>query len=377
MAAFDVSGDYTVTVEEWEAIAKRTLPAPAFDYVASGSGAEETLAKNTDAFRRWDIIPKVLTDVSERDLSVQLLNEKLETPLMLAPVGFQTIVHPDGELAAAGGAAELKIPFVSSTVSSFSLEEISAEINGQAPCYFQLYWPADDNLAASFVARAEAAGYAGIVVTVDTPLLGWREKDMHHRYFPIETGAGIANFLNDPVFQATYNQDGKLHGNEQIPAIKRILLRQNLTWDRLAWLRKQTTLPIILKGIMDEEDALLALDYGVDGIIVSNHGGRQLDGTGSALEALALIANKIQGRIPLLVDGGIRRGPDIIKALALGADAVLIGRPYIYGLTEGKQGVKAILTSLLKDLDTSLAITGRTHISSINRSVVRQYQGFK
>jgi isopentenyl diphosphate isomerase/L-lactate dehydrogenase-like FMN-dependent dehydrogenase len=375
VTVFDIAADFTVTVEEWEALAKRTLTAPAYDYVASGSGAEETLAKNKTAFRQWDIIPQVLIDVSERDLSVQLLNETLAVPVMLAPVGFQTIVHPDGELAAAGGAAELKVPFVASTVSSFSLEEISAEMKGQAPCYFQLYWPADDDVAASLVARAEAAGYAGIVVTVDTPLLGWREKDMHNRYFPIETGAGIANFLNDPTFQQKYNEGGTLTYKQQIPAIKRILLNQKVTWNKLDWLRQRTTLPIVLKGIMHEEDALLALDYGVDGIIVSNHGGRQLDGTGSALEALDVIANKIQGRLPLVVDGGIRRGPDIIKALALGADTVLIGRPYIYGLTEGKQGVKAVLTSLIKDLDTSVAIAGITHVSSIGRSFVRKYSG--
>lgn len=360
-----------VVVEEWELQAKKTLLKGAYDYVNSGSGAEETLAKNVMAFKQWSLIPRVLLDVEKRDLSIKFLNEKLAAPILLAPVGFQTVVHPDGELASARSAATFNIPYIASTVSSFSLEEIS-DVMGDTPHYFQLYWPNDNDIASSFVTRAESAGYGAIVITVDTPLLGWREKDLQNNYFPMQNGAGMANFLNDPVFQQKYNKDNALSKDQLIVEIKQILLKQNLTWENITWMRKQTSLPIILKGILHKDDALLALEYGVDGIVVSNHGGRQLDGVRSSLESLPSISQAVNGRIPVLLDGGIRRGSDIIKALALGADAILLGRPYVYGLAQGEAGVTAVLSNLLQDLDTSLAIVGVKTPSSVDESFIEK-----
>ncbi|SDZ63439.1 FMN-dependent dehydrogenase, includes L-lactate dehydrogenase and type II isopentenyl diphosphate isomerase [Evansella caseinilytica] len=358
-----------IRIEDWEALAEQTLPKGAFDYVHSGAGAEETLRKNERAFQQWDLLPKILTNVENVNLGINLLNRQLPTPLLLAPVGFQTVVHPEGELASARSAAGLGIPYITSTVSSFSLEDISAVMEN-VPRYFQLYWPNDEEVAASFVTRAEAAGYDAIVLTVDTALLGWREKDLQNRYFPMQTGAGTANFVTDPVFQQKYNPSGLLTQEELTAEIKKILLNQSLTWEKIAWLRQQTSLPILLKGIIHTEDGKKAVAYGADGIIVSNHGGRQLDGVRSSLNALPFISKEIQGEIPILFDSGIRRGPDILKAIALGADAVIIGRPYVYGLTLGQAGVTAVLTNLLHDLETSLALTGTASLSDIDGSLI-------
>ncbi|MCZ0703511.1 isopentenyl diphosphate isomerase/L-lactate dehydrogenase-like FMN-dependent dehydrogenase [Natronobacillus azotifigens] len=359
------------TYEQWEELAKTKLTKGAFDYVQSGSGAEETLIKNREVFSQWDLLPYVLTNVEERDLSTNLLNRKIAAPFLLAPVGFQTVVHPDGERASASSASKLNIPYITSTVSSVALEEVS-KIMQDTPHYFQLYWPNDDDVATSLVKRAESVGYDAIVVTVDTPLLGWREKDLHNGYFPMETGAGMANFVSDPVFQAKYNSDDLLEDSELIPVIRNILLKQNLTWEKLAWLREQTSLPILLKGILRADDAAKAVQFGIDAIIVSNHGGRQLDGVRSSLSALPAIVEEVNGEIPVLVDGGIRRGSDIIKAIALGADAVLLGRPYVYGLANGEAGVTDVLKNLLSDLDTSLAIVGIPTIQMIDQSIIEE-----
>ncbi|MFA9557115.1 alpha-hydroxy-acid oxidizing protein [Evansella sp. AB-rgal1] len=361
-----------VVVEDWEKLAKEVLPKGAYDYVNSGSGGEETLAKNVEEFKKWDLVPRVLVNVEKRNLSIELLNRKLAAPILLAPVGFQTVVHPDGELASARAAAGQSIPFITSTVSSYSLEEISG-VMGNTPRYFQLYWPNDDEVASSFVKRAEASGYGAIVVTVDTPLLGWREKDLQNKYFPMMTGAGIANFVSDPVFNQKFNANGTLNKEAVIGEIRKILFKQNLTWEKLAWLRKQTSLPILLKGIMHKDDALQAIANGIDGIVVSNHGGRQLDGVRSSLRALESIADVVNKRIAVLFDGGIRRGPDVLKALALGADGVLLGRPYVYGLAQGEVGVTSVLTNLLDDLDNSLANVGKNSITSINKSIIEKH----
>ncbi|MDQ0255114.1 isopentenyl diphosphate isomerase/L-lactate dehydrogenase-like FMN-dependent dehydrogenase [Evansella vedderi] len=369
--ALPVNDSKTIIFEKWEETAKNKLGKGAFDYVQSGSGGEETLQKNVQAFKEWDIIPRVLTNVETRDLTTSLFEKKLAVPFFLAPVGFQTVVHPEGELASARAASSLSVPYIASTVSSFSLEEIG-EASVGSPRYFQLYWPNDDEVATSFVKRAEAAGYDAIVVTVDTTVLGWRERDLQNQYFPMQTGAGIANFVNDPVFQEKYNRDGLLDTNELINAIRKILLNQSITWEKLGWLKQQTRLPIILKGILHKDDAQLAIEHGIDGIIVSNHGGRQLDGVRSTLAALPSIVEVINGRISVLFDSGVRRGTDIIKALALGADAVLIGRPFVYGLVDGENGVREVLQNLVADLDTSLALTGKTSVKDIDCSIVER-----
>lgn len=251
-----------VVVEDWEKLAKEVLSKGAYDYVSSGSGGEETLAKNVEEFKKWELVPRVLVNVEKRDLSIELLNKKLAAPILLAPVGFQTVVHPDGELASARAATSKTLPFITSTVSSYSLEEISG-VMGNTPRYFQLYWPNDDDIAGSLVNRAESAGYDAIVVTVDTPLLGWREKDLQNKYFPMMSGAGIANFVSDPVFQRKYNPNGTLKQDDLIGEIRKILFKQNLTWEKITWLRKQTSLPILLKGIMHKDDALQAIAHEV------------------------------------------------------------------------------------------------------------------
>ncbi|WP_067839666.1 alpha-hydroxy-acid oxidizing protein [Amphibacillus sediminis] len=362
---------YPFSYRDWEELAKQRLGPGPFGYIQSGSGNQVTLRHNEQAFENWTLIPRVLADVSVRDTTTELFNQQLESPFLLAPVGFQAIVHPEGERASARSARLNRVPYIASTVSSASIEEI-AMIMEDVPCYFQLYWPNDDQLAASFIQRAEQAGYAGIVVTVDTPFLGWREVDLTHQYFPMQSGAGIANFLTDPVFQDKYNPEGLLNEAELIKAIQAILFKQNLTWNHIAWLREQTDLPIILKGITHVEDAKKAVNEQVDGLIVSNHGGRQLDGVITGLDALPAIAEVVGNQLTLLVDGGIRRATDILKAFALGADAVLLGRPYVYGLIEGEAGVTAVLERLKKDLDVGLAIAGVQSIQQLNRQYIKR-----
>lgn len=365
-----LSTDYPFSYQDWELRCQKQLDQGAFGYIQSGSGAETTLDQNDLAFERLALIPKVLKDVSKRDLSVSLFDRHHQFPFLMAPVGFQAIVHPDGEKASARAARKQGVPYIASTVSSASIEEIS-DIMSDCPHYFQLYWPNDQAVAESFIKRAEAAGYHGIVVTVDTPFLGWREVDMTNQYFPMQTGAGIANFVTDPVFNQRYNPDSSLSQTEIIQSIQSILFNQNLTWESIKWLQEITDLPIILKGILHVDDAKKAAELGVDGIIVSNHGGRQLDGVISGLEALPAIVEAVDDKVAVLVDGGIRRGADILKAFALGAHAVLLGRPYVYGLVDGQDGVTAVLNNLMKDLDTSLAIVGVNSLAQLNRDYIK------
>ncbi|SDB83055.1 FMN-dependent dehydrogenase, includes L-lactate dehydrogenase and type II isopentenyl diphosphate isomerase [Pelagirhabdus alkalitolerans] len=358
-----------IRYEDWEHYAKKRLSKGAFGYVQSGSNQEQTLVKNREAFNDLELVPRVLKDVSNRDLSIKLLNQSLAVPFLLAPVGFQRIVHPDAERASAKSAQKAKVPYIMSTVSSTSIEEVS-EIMRDVPHYFQLYWPNDQDVCESFVKRAEKSGFDAIVVTVDTPYLGHREVDLSNGYSPINTGAGIENFLTDPVFQEKYNPNHDLSEAELIDEIKSILFKQDLTWSNIRWLKKITDLPIILKGVMHVDDAKLAVEEGIDGLIVSNHGGRQLDGTQSALKALQTIRQEIGDDIPILVDGGVRGAPDVLKALAIGADAVLIGRPYTYALVDGEAGVDQVLNNFTKDLDTSLAILGVNQVKKIDTSVI-------
>ncbi|MBM7541019.1 alpha-hydroxy-acid oxidizing protein [Amphibacillus cookii] len=365
--------NYPFSYQDWELRCQEQLDHGPFGYVRSGSGAETTLGQNDRAFERLALVPKVLKDVIKRDLSISLFNRHHPFPFLMAPVGFQAIIHPEGEKASARAARDQGVPYIASTVSSTSIEEIS-DIMGDNPHYFQLYWPNDQAVAESFIKRAEAVGYHGIVVTVDTPFLGWREVDMTNQYFPMQTGEGIANFMTDPVFNQRYNPDSLLSQAEIIASIKSILFKQNLTWENIKWLQEITDLPIILKGILHLDDAKQAAEIGVDGIIVSNHGGRQLDGVISGLEALPAIVEAVQDKVAILVDGGIRRGTDILKAFALGANGVLLGRPYVYGLIDGQYGVTAVLNNLIKDLDTSLAIVGVNTLTQLNRDYIKKLE---
>jgi isopentenyl diphosphate isomerase/L-lactate dehydrogenase-like FMN-dependent dehydrogenase len=360
-----------LAAEELEQKAREVLPPEAFTYVAGGAGVEDTIRANRDAFQRWRIVPRFLRNVAQRDLSVELFGQRLPAPVLLAPIGVQSMLHAEAELAVARAARSLGIPVVLSTVSSTPLEAVAGAM-GEVPHWFQLYWPKDSELAASLLSRAERAGYSAIVVTLDTYLLGWRERDLQLGWLPFLHGQGLANFLSDPVFRSALPVPPE---QDPLPAIRRffqVVTNPALTWTDLAFLRRCTRLPILLKGILHPDDARLALDHGMDGVIVSNHGGRQVDGAIAALDALPAIVEAIAGRIEVLFDSGIRRGADVFKALALGARAVLLGRPYCYGLAiAGEHGVREVVRNLLADFELTLGLAGCKSAAEVNRENVQ------
>jgi lactate 2-monooxygenase len=350
---------------ELERAAEEALEPGPRGYLFGGAGTEDTMRANLDAFRRRRIVPRMLRDVSQRDLSCEVLGTPMPAPVLLAPVGVQSIVHPDGELASARAAASAGVPFVASTASSFTLEEI-AQAAGDAPRWFQLYWPRGEDLAASLVRRAEEAGYGAIVVTLDTWLLGWRPRDLQLAYLPFLQSIGIANYLADPVFRAALAAPPEEDPQGAVGHFVGVFSNPGVTWEDLAFLRGTTDLPILLKGVLHPDDAARALDHGVDGLIVSNHGGRQVDGAIAALDALPGVVDAVDGRLPVLLDSGVRSGSDALKALALGARAVLLGRPYMWGLAlDGEEGVRRVLRSFLAELDLALALSGHTAVETI------------
>ncbi|MBM7663012.1 isopentenyl diphosphate isomerase/L-lactate dehydrogenase-like FMN-dependent dehydrogenase [Bacillus mesophilus] len=361
-----------VTYEELEAKAKAHLKKEPFYYVAASAGAEVTARNNNRAFDKWQIVPRMLCDTSTRDLSVELYGKRYKYPILCAPVGVQSIIHPDGELGSARAAAAMEVPFVASTASTYSLEKVAEESpNGEK--WFQLYWSSDREIAVSMVKRAETAGYSAIVITLDTPMMAWREKDIEHKYLPFLQGEGIGNYLEDPVFCSRLTTSPKEDMTSAIMLWAKIFGNPALTWKDLNYIRMQTNLPILLKGILHPDDARLALEHGVDGIIVSNHGGRQVDGAITSIEALPEICDVVQDQIPVLLDSGIRRGADIVKALSLGAKAVLVGRPYMYGLAlAGEEGVKQVLRNLIADFDLTMALSGKSTISELNRDLLKK-----
>jgi L-lactate dehydrogenase (cytochrome) len=349
-----------VSVAELERRAAEAMDERAANYVLAGAGSEGTMDANREAFERRRIVPRMLRDVAKRDLSTTVLGTAMPAPLMLAPIGVQKAVHPDGELATARAAAGLGLPMVASTASAFTLEEI-AEAGGDAPRWFQLYWPNDRDLAASFAGRAEAAGYGAIVLTVDTFVPGWKPRDLQQAWLPFLNGVGVANYFQDPVFRAALEKTPEEDIGAATGHFLGIQANPSLNWDDLAWLREQTELPIVIKGIQHADDAREAAKRGIDGIVVSNHGGRQVDGAIGSLDALPGIAEAVGGDLAILFDSGIRSGSDAIKALALGADAVCLGRPYIWGLAlEGQPGVETVLKMVLAELDLTLALCGYT-----------------
>jgi isopentenyl diphosphate isomerase/L-lactate dehydrogenase-like FMN-dependent dehydrogenase len=349
-----------VSIGELERAAAEAMDERTAAYVFAGAGGEDTMDANREAFRRRRIVPRTLRDIVTRDLSVTVLGTSMPAPLMLAPIGVQKVVHPDGELATARAAASLGVPMIASTVSHFSLEEI-AVAGGDAPRWFQLYLPHDKELGASFLRRAEAAGYGAIVLTVDTFVPGWKPRDLQQAWVPYLHGMGVANFFSDPVFRAGLERPPEEDAGAATGHFLGIRGNPSLNWDDLAWLREQTSLPIVLKGIQHPDDAREAVQRGVDGIVVSNHGGRQVDGAIGSLDALPPIAAAAGDELAILFDSGIRGGSDAIKALALGADAVCLGRPYIWGLAlEGQQGVETVLKTTLADLDLTMALCGYT-----------------
>ncbi len=388
-----------------EAAARRAMSADAWAYVAGSSGAETTADANRTALDRWQIVPRVLRDVSDRDLSVELFGHRYPAPVLAAPVGVLELVHRDADLGVARAAAAIGIPYVLSSQASVPMERV-AEAMGDSPRWFQLYWSSNDDLVESFVQRAEVSGAQAIVVTLDTHMLGWRPRDLDAAYLPFIRGEGIAQYTSDPVFRRlvadrvanpappgpkpritpetirtlrkmTRNYPGgSLRSPEPRAAVEtflEIFSRSSLTWDNLAFLRERTSLPILLKGIQHEDDAALALDHGVDGIIVSNHAGRQIDGAIGSADALPPIVARVAGRIPVLLDSGIRSGADVFTALALGADAVLVGRPYAYGLAiAGAEGAEAVLRNIIAEFDLVLGLSGHRSVDEITADAVRR-----
>jgi isopentenyl diphosphate isomerase/L-lactate dehydrogenase-like FMN-dependent dehydrogenase len=357
-----------VSVDELELKAKSILKTEAYDYLAGGAGSEETMRANREAFRRWRIVPRFLRDVSRRELGIDVLGLKLPVPIMLAPIGVQSILHEEAELAVARAARSLDVPMILSTASSRTLEEVAGAL-GDAPRWFQLYWPRDDELAASFIHRAELAGYGAIVVTLDTYLLAWRERDIQNAYLPFFHGHGLANYVSDPVFRKAAGGDLRSNPTRVLEYFGQVFSDPSLTWDDLGRLCQSTKLPVLVKGVLHADDARRAVDQGAVGVIVSNHGGRQLDGAWAALDALPRVAEAVGDRTVVLFDSGIRRGADVFKAIALGARCILLGRPYAFGLAVGgEQGVREVLANLIADIDLTLGLAGCVSFAEVDRA---------
>jgi isopentenyl diphosphate isomerase/L-lactate dehydrogenase-like FMN-dependent dehydrogenase len=381
--------------------AKTRLSPEAYAYIAGGAGVERTMAANRAAFDRWRIVPRVLRDVSDRDLSVELLGRPRPTPFLLAPIGVLELAHQDADVAVARAAAAEGVPMIFSNQASRPMEECAAAM-GDASRWFQLYWSTSDDLVASFVARAEACACDALVVTLDTKMLGWRSRDLDFAHLPFATGLGIAQYTSDPVFRglvdpSTVDRSGRptpaavralvratraypgsfranLRSGAGVAAVRKVMeiySRPSLTWDDFAWLRKRTTLPIVLKGILHPDDARLAVEHGLDALVVSNHGGRQLDGVSATIDALEEVVAAVDGRVEVLLDGGIRRGTDVVKALALGARAVLAGRAPLWGLAvDGEAGARQVLELLQAEILGALRLVGCTSPADVTRERV-------
>jgi lactate 2-monooxygenase len=357
--------EWPVASEDWERAAAEKLDAGAFGYIAGGAGAESTMRANLDAFQHWRIRPRMLAGNAARDLSVDVLGLHSPAPFLLAPIGVLSIAHADAEVAVGKAAASSGVPMVLSTAATHSIEQV-AETG--APRWFQLYWVNDREICGSFVRRAEAAGYGAIVVTLDTLTLGWRPRDLRRAYLPFIKGEGCGQYFTDPVFLSKL---AKPPDEDMLTAAATMLAtfpNLGLTWDDLDWLREQTRLPILVKGVLSAADAERALAHGVDGIVVSNHGGRQVDGAVAALDALVEVRDALPDAV-VLMDGGIRCAADVLKAIALGADAVLLGRPYAYALAVGGQrGVEELVQNLMAEIDLTLALAGAHAVRDLDRS---------
>jgi isopentenyl diphosphate isomerase/L-lactate dehydrogenase-like FMN-dependent dehydrogenase len=357
---------------ELEARAAQALPPSVLSYVAGGAGSEHTQRANVGAFRHWGLIPRMFVGAAQRDMSVELFGLTLPSPLLMAPIGVIGLCAQDGhgDLATAAAAARTGVPMIASTLSVDAMEEVAAQF-GQTPGFFQLYTPTDRELAASLVSRAEAAGFKGIVVTLDTWLTGWRPRDLAASNFPQLRGHCLANYFTDPVFQARLGVSPEADPATAIGTWAR-LFGNPLTWDDLPWLRSLTTLPLLVKGICHPDDARRAKDGGVDGIYCSTHGGRQADGGLPALDCLPAVVDAADG-LPVLFDSGVRSGADVIKALALGATAVAVGRPYAYGLAiGGVDGIVHVLRSILAEADLIMAVDGYPAIADLTRESLRR-----
>ncbi|WP_158714837.1 alpha/beta fold hydrolase [Streptomyces erythrochromogenes] len=358
----------TTDLTALEAAAGRVMAPEAFAYVSGTAGSGATGRANRAAFDRLRLVPRMLRGTRRADTSVTLFGQRLPVPVLLAPLAAQQVAHPEGESATARAAAATGVPMVLSTFASRTLEEVAGAA-GDHPRWFQLYLPSDRAVGESLVRRAEASGYGAIVVTVDATHLGFRPAELDSGYSPFLRGTGIANFTSDPAFRAGLPADAD--ATQTVLRWAQISTDPTLTWEDLTRLRGLTRLPLLVKGILHPDDARLALEHGADGVVVSTHGGRQLDGSVSALDALPAVRKAVGPDVPVLMDSGVRTGSDVLKALALGADAVLYGRPYVYGLgLDGGRGVEHVLRCLLTDLGLALALTGCASLADVGPHVL-------
>ncbi|TXC96483.1 lactate 2-monooxygenase [Streptomyces sp. ISID311] len=343
---------------------QRLGPGPV-GYVAGSAGTGSTADANRAALDRRRIVPRMLRDVAERDLSVEVLGHSLPAPLALAPVGVLSLMHPDAEPAAARAAAAHGVPYILSSASSTPMEEVT-EAMGDGERWFQLYWAKDREVTRSFLHRAKAAGFTALFVTLDTPLLAWRPRDLDQAYLPFLHGVGTANYFTDPAFTAGLAKPVHEDPDAAVMHFVGMFADPAKTWPDLAFLRENWDGPIVLKGILHPQDALLAAEAGMDGVVVSNHGGRQVAGSVAAADALPRVAKAAGDRLTVLFDSGIRTGDDILKALALGAKSVLVGRPYAYGLgLDGQAGVEHVIRCLLAEFDLTLALSGHSRPTTL------------
>lgn len=352
-----------LNIADFEAAAAKKMTRAAFDYYAGGAEDERTLSRNRSAMDRWVLLHRVLVDVSHVDLATTFLGDPVSMPIALAPAAFHKLAHPDGEAASARAAGSAGVLMAASTIASTPLEAIAGAATG--PLWFQLYVYKDRKLARDLAERAEKAGFRGLVLTVDTPILGRRERDFRNG-FVLPPGITMANFDKYGESMSRWPFPGGMAARVQE------LMDHSLTWEAVAWLRSITKLPIVLKGIVRADDARRAVEAGVSAIVVSNHGGRQLDGGEATILALPDVVEAVYGRIEVYVDGGFRRGSDVLKALALGAHGVFIGRPYLWGLAAGGEaGVSRVLELLRAELSLAMALAGCARLGDIDRSLVR------
>lgn len=393
-----------VDFDSLERRAKQMMSPEAFAYIAGGAGREITMRNNVQAFDAHDIVPQMLRNVSVCDTTIELFGKKIPSPILVAPIGVLEMVSEQADRAVARAAARAGTPYIFSNQASIPMEECAAEM-GDTSRWFQLYWSKSNELVRSFIQRAENCGCSALVVTLDTTMLGWRSRDLNCAYLPFLYGKGIAQYTSDPVFLSmletnqatTVKQDitvhtltgliemvknfpgngfmAKLKSRKPIQAVQQFIATYSnarTTWEDLKWLRQQTKLPIVLKGILHPDDARRAMDYGMDGIIVSNHGGRQVDGAIASLNALPDIVRVIENQLPVLLDSGVRSGADVFKALALGARAVCVGRPYVYGLAiAGESGVNEVLRNLMAEFELTMALAGCKNCGEISRNSLR------
>jgi isopentenyl diphosphate isomerase/L-lactate dehydrogenase-like FMN-dependent dehydrogenase len=393
---------------ELERRAEQAMTPRAWAYVAGGAGEGATMRANRAAFERWQIVPRMLPGATRRDLGTTVLGRSLPTPLLLAPIGAAALAHADSDVLIGRAAAQAGVPYVISNQGCAPMEVV-AEAMGDAPRWFQLYWSTDDRLVDSLLARAAAIDAGAVVVTLDTTMLGWRPQDLNLGSLPFSQGIGIAQYTSDPRFReivaervAAKEADGRDDVKVTLAAVRSLLsisrehpgdLRSNLrspepraavetfldiysnpglTWSQLGTLRDRTDLPIVIKGVLHPEDAQRAVDAGASGIVVSNHGGRQVDGAVASLDALPGVRAAVGAETTVILDSGVRTGSDVAKALALGADAVALGRPYVYGLAlAGADGVRDVIANVLAELDLTLGLSGVTSVAALSPALVQ------